>query len=340
MEHEVIQVHHYPDADVVIRFKPEDPITEIPTTELPPGSHPAPRTYTLLLVLLVAMMLPLSALLFSVYVIFNPFTATVSILVSQQGALPLGRTLQPVTLSQSKTGPATGIGHENASTATGTVTFYNGLFTAQLIPQGTVFTGSDGVQVMTNADITVPAGNPPIYGQASVFAHALLSGISGNIAPGDINTVIGDGVLVKNLGPFYGGKNARSYHVVTQDDINALSTAVQTRLTGNFSSRFMEQLQPGEEMTTPQCHFQMSSNGAEGHEATQVTVKVSATCNASAYSTGRIKRYLSGRNTQEVLHLFQTYGQVAISFSGFGDDTRLPKENFIHLIFIVQEEQS
>ncbi len=52
------------------------------------------------------------------------------------------------------------MGHENASAATGTVTFYNGLFTAHLVPQGTVFTGSDGIQVMTNADVSIPAGNP------------------------------------------------------------------------------------------------------------------------------------------------------------------------------------
>jgi len=330
--HDVIQVHHYPDADVLIRFHPEEPITEVPV-----NTPQAPITYTFLLVLLVAMFLPLSSVLVQVYVMLHPLTATVSILTSQQAALPDIRILQPITLSQSKTGPATGIGHENASTATGTVTFYNGLFTSQLIPQGTVFTGSDGVQVMTNADITVPAGNPPIYGQASVFAHALLSGISGNIAPGDINTVIGDGVLVKNLGSFYGGKDARNYHTISKDDINKLTTAAQNQESQMSLLAFNGQLQQGEEMTTPQCHFQMSSNGTEGHEATQVKVMVSATCNASAYSTGRLKRYLSGRSTQAVLQQFKAFGQVAISFSGFGDGTRLPKDvRDIHLIFIVQ----
>ncbi len=96
----------------------------------------------------------------------------------------------------------------------------------------------------------------------------------------------------------------------------------------------------GEEMTTPQCHMSIASSYSVGHEATQVTVKVSGTRKASAYSTERIKRYLSGKNTQDVLRQFRAYGQVAISFSGVGDDTYLPKDpRYIHLIFIVQEEQ-
>ena len=335
MENEVIQVHHYPDADVLIRFKPVDePITEVPSTPL------ATSTCTFLLVLLVAMLLPIASVLFQVYILLHPLTATVSILISQQGALPGTRLLHDITLSQAQTGPATGIGHENASTATGTVTFYNGLFTAQLIPQGTVFTGSDGVQVMTDAAISIPAANPPMFAVVSVFAHALLPGTAGNIQAGDINTTISNGILVKNLGPFYGGKNARNYHTVSRDDINNLSTAVQKELSIRIDNLFREQLQAGEEMTTPQCHMSIASSYSVGHEATQVTVKVSGTRKASAYSTERIKRYLSGKNTQDVLRQFRAYGQVAISFSGVGDDTYLPKDpRYIHLIFIVQEEQ-
>ena len=187
MHDDVIQVHHYPDADVLIRFKPEEPVTEVPK---PP---PASSTYTLLLVLLVAMLLPIACLLIQVHVMLHPLTATVSILTSQQVALPGARFLHPITLSQAQTAPTTGIGHENARAATGTVTFYNGLFTAQLIPQGTVFTGSDGVQVATDADVSIPAANPPMFAIASVFAYALLSGTSGNITAGDINTTISNG---------------------------------------------------------------------------------------------------------------------------------------------------
>src|SRR5258708_13567481 len=191
MHDDVIQVHHYPDADVLVRFKPEEPITEVPK---PP---PASSTYTLLLVLLVAMLLPIACLLIQVYVLLHPITAHVSILTSQQVALPGTRFLHPITLSQAQTAPTTGIGHENARTATGTVTFYNGLFTAQLIPQGTVFTGSDGIQVMTDADVTIPPANPPMFAVISVFAHAPFPGTQGQLQAGHIDTTTSTGILLK-----------------------------------------------------------------------------------------------------------------------------------------------
>ena len=331
MYDDVIQVHHYPDADVLIRFKPiDEPVTEVPSTP------PATSTYTFLLVLFVAMLLPIASVLFQVYVLLHPLTATVSILTSQQVALPGIRLLHPTMLSQTQTGPATGMGHENASTATGTVTFYNGLFTAQLIPQGTVFTGSDGVQVMTDADISIPAANPPMFAVISVFAHALLPGTSGNITAGDINTTISNGILVRNLGAFYGGKNARNYHTVTRDDITTFSNQLENVLLTTANRLFGKQLQPGEVLTTPQCNPMVTANRQVGQEATQVQVTVKETCKASAYSLDRIKRFLAGKNTQDVVQLFKAFGQAAISVSGFGDATRLPKNvRDIHLIFIV-----
>src|SRR5258708_33836656 len=163
MHDDVIQVHHYHDADVLVRSKPEEPITEVPNP--PPASSP----YTLLLVLLVAMLLPIACLLIQVYVLLHPLTATVSILTSQQVALPGTRFLHPITLSQAQTAPTTGIGHENARAATRTVPFYNALFPAHRIPQGTVFTGSDVVQVATAADVSIPATNPPMFAIARVL---------------------------------------------------------------------------------------------------------------------------------------------------------------------------
>lgn len=100
----------------------------------------------------------------------------------------------------------------------------------------------------------------------------------------------------------------------------------------------MVKLQQGEVLTTPQCSPIVTANRQVGQEATQVQVTVKETCKASAYSLERIKRFLAGKNTQEIIHLFKVFGQVAIAFSGFGDATRLPKDTrYIHLVFIVQE---
>src|SRR5207253_2619459 len=112
-------------------------------------------------------------------------TATITILPKAQqitftGSLPLGRILSPLTISQSQTIPTTGHGHQDATKATGELTFYNGLFTQQTIPIGTAFTGSDGVQVLTDQSVTIPAANPPQFAEATVTAHTLNPGTAGN----------------------------------------------------------------------------------------------------------------------------------------------------------------
>src|SRR5579859_2015370 len=61
--------------------------------------------------------------------------------------LPI-RNLAPVTLTRYATIATTGQGHQTATTATGQVTFYNGLSIEQIVPAGTKLTGSDGEQII------------------------------------------------------------------------------------------------------------------------------------------------------------------------------------------------
>src|SRR5207237_9532180 len=93
----------------------------------------------------------------------------------------LQRRLPPaLTSSQSPTVQATGRGHQDARAASGTLIFYNGAFSPQTINAGTVYTGSSGVQVATDQTVTIPAASPPYLGQASITAHAVNPGSSGN----------------------------------------------------------------------------------------------------------------------------------------------------------------
>lgn len=76
-------------------------------------------------------------------------TATIAITpdvrtITLQRTATLGKLLSPITLTESQTVPATGTGHQNARQATGTLTFYNGLSTAQTVAAGTLITGQDG----------------------------------------------------------------------------------------------------------------------------------------------------------------------------------------------------
>src|SRR5258708_6938113 len=69
-----------------------------------------------------------------------------------------GRPLATMTLSQAKTVPTTGIGHQEAQVAHGLITFYNALPAPQTIPAGELLTGSDVVAVVTLQDAVIPAG--------------------------------------------------------------------------------------------------------------------------------------------------------------------------------------
>src|SRR5207248_10256245 len=147
----------------------------------------------------------------------NPPIATVTIIPKSQqvtlnGTLQLGRVLPPLTISQSQTTATTGKGHQPAERASGYITFYNGQFQSITIAAGTILTGSSGVQVITDQDAIIPAGNPPCYGQVSVSAHVIIPGSKGNISAYDINQACcATSVLAKNINAFYGGQDERTY---------------------------------------------------------------------------------------------------------------------------------
>ncbi len=198
------------------------------------------------------------------------------------------RTFAPVTLSKSLSAPTTGHGHQNATRAVGIVTFYNGLFTTQTLPIGTVFTGSDGVKVSIDETVTLPAGNPPTYGEATITAQALTPGAAGNIQAGNINTTVSNGVLVKNLEAFTGGQNARDYQAVAQSDVDSLNATLQQQLTQALPHLFF--LRSGEALQTTNCTFKATPNHQPGAEAIEVTVKSTRTCQGIAYNKDKLER--------------------------------------------------
>ncbi|SRR5260221_843532 len=114
----------------------------------------------------------------------------------------------PVIPTGSKTYPAT--------TAHGVLTITNGSIIAQVIPAG--FTISN---IATDYTIYVPAGNANGYGYATVRAHALVHGKSGNFARLAINQVIGSSVYIRNLTAFSGGKDTYSVKFATAQDKQA-----------------------------------------------------------------------------------------------------------------------
>jgi hypothetical protein len=277
---EIIDVYFVP------REEPEEDVVEA----IPAQNTRGPSSLITTAILILCLMLPLSSILFQAYLAFNPPTVTVTIIpgaktVTLIDTLQLGRLVHPITLSQSQTVPTTGKGHQDAREATGTLTFYNGLFTNQTITTGTILTASDGVQVITDQEADIPAGNPPSYGQAIVAAHAVNPGERGNILAYYINqTCCASAVLAKNTTPFYNGQDARDFQTVTKRDIDTTAIPMKSTLYQGIRGALLGQLQPNEQLYMLPCTPIIASDHQPREEAAKVTITVSQTCDGIAYS--------------------------------------------------------
>src|SRR5205085_8732161 len=136
------------------------------------------------------------------------------------------RIFQPVTLTQSRTVPATGKGHQPATQAHGAVTFYNTLSQEQTILAGTLLTASNGELFLTDSDVTIPAGTYAVNGQAQVSATAQNYGQEGNIAAGAIHGLCCRAGILVLSNAFNGGQNERDFTMVTKSDIASVASSL------------------------------------------------------------------------------------------------------------------
>ncbi len=107
----------------------------------------------------------------------------------------------------------TGVKVYPATTAHGTLTITNGSVITQTIPRGFRLNN-----VVTDTAVFVPAGSANGYGFATVSAHAVVSGKSGNIPAYAVNQVVGSSIYIRNLSAFSGGHDAYTVMIVTQQD--------------------------------------------------------------------------------------------------------------------------
>jgi len=231
-------------------------------------------------------------------------------------SVPIDAVLVPPTASQAKvtaytanskresaTHAASGVGHQPALAGRGALTFYN-LATYQIvIPAGMTFTGSDGVQIATDAAIVVPAGNPPALGSAFGQAHAVTPGASGNIGALDVNSALSgsyNGIEVKNPAAFSGGQDARTYPVVSQADTKAAAAPLVTSLTQAAQSALQAKLGPSEQfLAQASCTPTVQANPAVGQAGETVTVAVLVTCHRDAYDQQQVIQLATTRFTDQ-----------------------------------------
>jgi hypothetical protein len=186
---------------------------------------------------------------------------------------------------QTARGRVSGVVHIPATAAWGTLTLYNAATYPQTIAAGTVLTSADGVQVVTDAPTPIPAGNPPLFGIASVSAHAAIAGSRGNIAALDIDGLCCvAGVAVKNTAGFSGGQDAQTYSIVRQVDIDSIAFPLIDTLTQGTKTWVRSQIGPQEWMVTiPACTPAINVDHPVGSRATQVTVAIAVTCRGEVY---------------------------------------------------------
>ncbi len=285
------------------------------TTTIPPSSHYSQRTiprgralllFALCALLVVALGIELVMTGGALYLL-NLFTpsATITIVTSSQQitmtsrvhvvtsgtADPAkqqiaGRLFPAVTMSQAKTIPTTGTVHQDARAAHGRITFYNAATYPQTVPTGELLTGADGVQLVTDASVSIPAAAFPTFGQASVAAHTTSTGPGANIRAGDVYGPCCRLNLSAVNDAFEGGQGARTYQTVTQQDIQGVVTSLTPSLDRSVQAAFQAQVQIGETLVTPLvCTQKVTPDHAVGAEATQVTVIVDKTCTAIVYDT-------------------------------------------------------
>lgn len=312
-EEEVIQVHHYPNAIVIIKEPGKSTSTNIPIVDNTPNDTQESQALQVVPYLTVGifLLLILSSLMFQFYVLLNPFTVTVTLAAKEQqvslaGSLQLGRVLSPITVSQSATLLTTGHGHQDAKQATGTVTFYNGSNVAQTINAGTVLTGQDSVQVATDQTLTVPAANLPQIGQATVSAHAVNAGSAGNIPAYDITIALSNDLTVKNLTSFMGGQDERNFQTVAKTDITNATIPLNVTLAQSIQGALQGQLKTNETVVTPSCATTTTPDHRPGEEATTVKVTVSETCSAIAYNQDTLQAKVTQLLTTQAAKKLET----------------------------------
>lgn len=188
------------------------------------------------------------------------------------------RELSYTTPSQSQTTNATGSSQNPATKASGTLVVTCRASSSPItIAAGTVFTGSDSVQVSTDETVTVSGCS------TNIPAHAVQPGSHGNIAAGDMNQPY-EGYNFNNPAAFTGGQDAQTYTVVQQSDIDGAATPLENSLTSNAQQQLQGQVHSNERLVdSPTCNSNVTSDHAAGDRATTVTVTVTVTCTGEAY---------------------------------------------------------
>jgi hypothetical protein len=264
----------------------------------PDPDRPEPTRYKMLglccglfLCLLCVVIPVLATLLPQVYqdTYDTSISRTVTLTLSQHPATGQVQvyTLAQIKKSEQLTVTATGSLHQNATQATGLITFYNGLFTPQTVPAGATLKGKDGIAIVTSQSAVIPAATattPPTYGTISVTAYSAISGELGNIAGSDIDQACcGSSILAQNLYAFSGGQNAKDIPVLTKTDLSMGTQTVTSQVSTAINDLAQGEIQPGYILLPLDCKTTLSANHSAGDHVGTAILTLTEVCTPLAY---------------------------------------------------------
>jgi serine/threonine protein kinase len=181
---------------------------------------------------------------------------------------------------------STGFKSVAGTQAGGSLLFENSGHSAYSIPVGFVFTATRGIEVKLMQSVVVPPRKNGQNGSISAPALAVLAGITGNIAPNDLNTICCDHQLtVSNPQPFSGGVDSRGAHIVIQADIDGVKNALTAQLQRQALQQLQKQISANEiEAEQPTYITNVVSDSAPGSQVEQVSVQVSVSATTFVYN--------------------------------------------------------
>jgi hypothetical protein len=269
-------------------------------------------------------LLPLSA---SATVIITPQArslhrdVTFPIAANPKAGQVQGRLLVAGSFTMSKTVPTTGHAHDDATSATGVITFYNADSQSYTIPAGETFTTQSGQTIVTDNAVTVQAAVLPEVGIAITSAHVLQVGSAGNIAAHAIYArCCGSAFLTAtNTTPFTGGQDARSYSFIQSSDIHNAASDLLASLTPQATTALQQEAHVGEQLVTPLCSPRTRASAEAGSEGASVTVSVTQTCYAVVYRQDSLQQAATRTLAQSAganLARYEQIGTVQVTVNG------------------------
>lgn len=212
------------------------------------------------------------------------------------------RALYADSQTQSETVKATGQGRTSGKQAQGVLTFYNTSTSAQTISAGTVIFDNNGIAVVNDNTINLPALNPADgLGSLTGLAHTVNVGSAQNIPANDFNDQLccGGSIYVSNTEAFTGGEDLQTFTYVQQSDIDGVVQSLSASLTQQATLSLQGQVRSNERpVGTPHCAPQETSNHLAGTLANTVTVSVTISCVGEVYDMQAVQALAANELTQ------------------------------------------